>query len=171
MTPLKYLVPCEQAALEAILAVHRYKDPRNTTMLLMMLKTGARPQELLTLTWADIDWISRTVFINTMKGGKPRVIPLAGIVYDRLQEWDWIGSKPDERLFKVSYSMFSQIWQTYRPVKKKLHSLRHTFAVNMYQRSKNLRLVQQALGHESLQTTQIYLEIAASIDEMRGAIE
>lgn len=171
LTPMKYLVETEQAHLEALLAVHRFTDARNTTMLFMMLKTGARPQELLNLTWADIDWNAKTVFIKTIKGGRPRLIPMVPILCERLREWTWIDAKPDERLFKIEYATFRRIWDTYRPCAKKLHSLRHTFAVNMYRRCKSLELVQQALGHESLQTTSIYLQIASSMDDMRAAIE
>ena len=36
------------------------------------------------------------------------------------------------------------------------HSLRHTFATDLYRETKNIRLVQKALGHSDLSTTVIY---------------
>ena len=39
------------------------------------------------------------------------------------------------------------------------HTLRHTFATDLYRETKNLRLVQKALGHASVATTQIYTHI------------
>ena len=39
------------------------------------------------------------------------------------------------------------------------HTLRHTFATDLYRETKNLRLVQKALGHASIQTTEIYTHI------------
>jgi integrase/recombinase XerD len=42
------------------------------------------------------------------------------------------------------------------------HTLRHTFATDIYRKSKNLRMVQKALGHSSIQITEFYTHI---IDE------
>ncbi len=39
------------------------------------------------------------------------------------------------------------------------HTLRHTFATDLYRETKNLRLVQKALGHASIQTTEVYTHI------------
>jgi len=36
------------------------------------------------------------------------------------------------------------------------HSLRHSFATGLYARTSNILVVQQALGHASIATTQIY---------------
>ena len=42
------------------------------------------------------------------------------------------------------------------------HTLRHSFATDLYRESKNLRLVQKALGHSSISATEVYTHI---IDE------
>lgn len=164
LTPSKYLSEAEQTHLEAILERFRTVAMRNTTMLMFMLKTGARPSEVLGVTWADIDFQKKTVFIDTLKGGPPRVIPLSENLIVRLQSLP-IGPG---KVFDISYTHFCRIWHEYRPARKKLHSLRHTFAVNCYNKSGyNLRLVQQALGHTALQTTAIYLEIQSTTEDLR----
>ena len=39
------------------------------------------------------------------------------------------------------------------------HTLRHTFATDLYRETTNIRLTQKALGHSNLTTTQIYTHI------------
>ncbi len=49
------------------------------------------------------------------------------------------------------------------------HSLRHTFATQLLQKTQNLRIVQKALGHEYLETTRIYTHILDN--EMEDALD
>lgn len=49
-----------------------------------------------------------------------------------------------------------------------LHSLRHRFAITIYQQTKDLIVVQQLLGHESVATTQRYL--AYNAEQLRRAV-
>jgi len=39
------------------------------------------------------------------------------------------------------------------------HTLRHSFATDLYRETTNIRLTQKALGHSNLTTTQIYTHI------------
>jgi site-specific recombinase XerD len=42
-----------------------------------------------------------------------------------------------------------------------LHSCRHSYAVYLYQKTKNLRLIQRELGHSNIATTTIYADVTA----------
>ncbi len=42
------------------------------------------------------------------------------------------------------------------------HALRHTFGTEFYRETKNIRLVQETLGHSSIQTTQIYAHVSGA---------
>ena len=49
------------------------------------------------------------------------------------------------------------------------HTLRHTFATNLLRQTKNLRLVQKALGHSNIETTVVYTHIED--DELEAAMK
>ena len=44
-----------------------------------------------------------------------------------------------------------------------VHTLRHTFATHMVKKGTKLDVVRQALGHEDLKTTSIYVELAREV--------
>lgn len=168
LTPEKYLTPEEQVELEVLLDKYGSTDLRNTTMLLLSLKTGARPREVLNLVWEDVDLKYGNIFLRTLKRGHGRVVPIKKNLVQRLESM----GPGSGMVFPLSYSMFYLIWKEYRPCKKKLHALRHTFAVNAYRKSKNnVKLVQQALGHKYLATTGIYLDFQITDKELRQAID
>ena len=53
-----------------------------------------------------------------------------------------------------------------------LHTLRHSYATHVLEAGVNLRLIQQYLGHRSLQTTMVYLHLTSQGQEQaRAAIE
>lgn len=54
--------------------------------------------------------------------------------------------------------------------KFKLHSSRHTYATQLYSKTKNLRLVQKQLRHISIETTQVYADVMPE-DIMAGVNE
>ena len=49
------------------------------------------------------------------------------------------------------------------------HMLRHTFATELYRQTKDIRLVQKALGHADLSTTMIYTHIVD--DDLEAALK
>lgn len=136
---------------------------------MFMLKTGSRPGEALALEWDDINLKDSSVYIKTQKGGPPRIIPLTKNLIYRLAEMG-IG-EPKDKVFKISYPYMVDVWNDMRPVKKKPHCLRHTFAKNIFERSDyNLVLTQKSMGHSNIATTSIYLQIHQDFEKLRSVV-
>lgn len=164
----KYLLEPELQSLEYLLKKFETTDERNVLLIELALKTGARAQELLNLRKQDINAYDETILIRGLKGSSDREIPLHRKLFERLLSW--AQKAPGEVVFDLSYNRFRDIWVNYRPVPKKLHALRHTFAIKLFKKTKDLRLVQMALGHRNITNTMVYADYVYSQTELRRLI-
>lgn len=164
----KYLLEPEVERLESILSTYENKDSRDCLLIQLALRTGGRAQELLNLVKDDLNVYDEAVFIRGLKGSNDREIPLPPELFKRLKKFAETTSTA--RVFDISYSRFRQIWEFYRPVPKKLHALRHTFAIRLYKKTKDLRLVQVALGHRNITNTMVYADYVYSQNELKRLI-
>lgn len=164
MDSRKYLSADEREALESTLSERIESNTRDCAMILTALHTGARASELLALTWDDIDTRKGSIQIKTLKGGNPREVIIPKAVRRAL---DLLREQSPKRPFAVSYSRLTEIWHLYRPARKPFHSLRHSFAMRAYDRSKDIRFVKYALGHRNIQNTMVYADHAYSISEFK----
>ena len=164
----KYLLPPEYERLEELLNQLLKKDPRNCVLILLALRTGARAQELLNLKITDLNPYDETVFIRGIKNSNDREIPLPSALFREV--YKLAQAQPGGVLFPISYQRLNQIWDLYRTAPKKFHSLRHTFAIRLYQKTKDIRLVQVALGHRNITNTMIYADYVYSQQELKKLI-
>ncbi len=141
---------------------------RDRLMLRMLYKCGLRVSELTKLRIQDIDFTESMIAIRSGKGGKDRMVPIDADTLDMIEFYkngaeegvlilsergESISTRQVERLVK-DYARDAGITKNVYP-----HMLRHTFAVHCLKAGMNLRSVQKMLGHSSLTTTQIYLDI------------
>lgn len=136
--------------------------------VLVALKTGCRRSELLILKVRDVSFTDQTIFITATKSSNDREMPVETEVLSALKAYirrNKMG--PEELLFPISKSAIFRRWVDVRPVAKGFHSLRHTFAINIFRVHKDIRLVQVALGHRSIQNTLVYSEYIYSKEELR----
>jgi integrase/recombinase XerD len=134
---------------------------RDYALILFLYASGCRISEALLAQRSDIleGWLK----IRFAKGEKERVVPLAPVATEALGKYleaqdlsspyIWLNYKGDP-LSRIS---------AYKIVKKYLgvspHVLRHSFASSLIIGGADLRVVQELLGHASLETTQIYTHI------------
>ena len=117
---------------------------------------------------SDLNRHEESVLITGLKGSNDREIPVPTWLFKRLQKIS--DTQEVEFLFDITYNRLRQIWDHYRPINKKLHSLRHTFAIRLYKKTRDLRLVQVALGHRNIMNTMVYADYVYSQQELRRLI-
>lgn len=169
ITAQKYLDDDELCELRRILDKFREKDLRNTVLIELALETAARASELLGILAGDIDHKTKSLYLRALKKGKNRTYPLSREMYKRLKELSK-DLRPEDRVFPVTYQRLHQIWMEYRPVKKKFHALRHTRAIEVYKKTKDIKIVQRILGHRNLDMANVYLDFVHSDAELRKAL-
>ena len=157
---------------------------RNKVMIKLMLNTGLRLSEVINLKWSHINLQTGKLKVVQGKGGKDRMLWINQSTLESLRDWcdrqfEDIGEtkqvfttrdgnilKPaDVRKMIYTYTEKAGI------IDKNIHphSLRHTFATDLLRETKNLRLVQKALGHSNISTTQIYTHIVD--EELENAMK
>lgn len=144
------------------------EDPRDKLIVRTIYATGVRVSELCNMNIEDIDFDEHTIRIKG-KGDKIRTV---FVDEDTLKDiLKFIGTRIIGPLFvgqqgkHISSRAIQHIFKHYAPSGITPHKIRHSYASELYKRSKNLRVVQENLGHTSIKTTEIYLH--TDIDERR----
>ena len=132
------------------------KKPHHKLAFIFGFHSGMRISEVTKLQKEDIDLKSRRIFIKDAKWGKDRVVPLPkGFPSSYL---NYIPIKCGIRALQIAFKRYVRKAEIIKP-KLSFHSLRHSFAVRCMERGIPLNQIQVLLGHESIQTTSIYLKI------------
>ncbi len=171
MSRNKFLTSSELSHLTTVLerALKSPTHARDALLLMICLHTGGRATEILNLRKSDFDEVRHSIFITGIKGSRDRELPIPKWLSYEIRQYLKL-KMSSEKIFPITYNRFRQIWLHYRPVQKKLHSLRHTFAINVYMREKDVRLLQLALGHKSILNTMVYVDFCYSLTELRRLV-
>lgn len=165
----KFLTREEDARLLKLLSTSRNEL---ATQLKLLRFYGMRSGELLALRLMDINKDEKTIYIRGSKRSNDRELPLNDEIFiDLLKSADGCVSEKS-RIFNISYWGLKKRWDVsrFRPGKKKLHSLRHTFGVEMYKKTKDIKMVQKLMGHRSIRNTMIYVDFQYTQDQFRKAL-
>ena len=188
----KLPVVLDQEEQESLINVFNERYPtayRNKTMVKLMLAIGLRLSEALNLQWDHINLMTGKLKVVDGKGAKDRMLWINNETLEDLKRWKERQSEelnkreienPPELVFtslkgkRLNDANFRKMIYKYSDkagVKKNIspHTLRHSFATDLYRETKNIRLVQKALGHEDLSTTMIYTHIVD--DELEEAMK
>jgi integrase len=157
---------------------HTKNKERDVALISLILGSGLRVSELAGLNVNDVDLVSCSAQV-IRKGSKQDSVPFDNVAKQDLE--DYLAIRQDrykvdksERALFLSLSsgrdkdgstrfsvraiqdMIKRYAKAYGKPLLSVHKLRHSFATEHYEQNKNLPLLSEIMGHESVTTTSIY---------------
>ena len=148
----------------------------------LLYDSGLRCLEVRTLQIKDIDLNRRMIHVRQSKGKKDRYVSIGKILADGIKKYlqaerpvNWLfNGKGDAAIegrkggdFDSRYSQRGVQWAVKEAVRQagikkdvSVHTLRHTYATHLLEDGMDIMSIQKLLGHESIETTMIYLHVA-----------
>jgi integrase/recombinase XerD len=141
---------------------------------------GLRASEVVSLKVTDIDSQRMTLRIERGKGQKDRYAMLSPLMLERLRTWwrvahsqgkmwpgGWLfpGLNPMDPLStrQLNRAFHAAVDAAKIDKRVTLHSLRHAFATHLLEQKTDIRLIQVLLGHNPIETTTIYTQVATDL--------
>ena len=146
---------------------------RDLAMFELIYSSGLRLAELVDLDPPDVDLDDGLVRV-TGKGRKDRIIPVGRKARDAIVEWLraraelagieesalFVGTR-GRRISPRSIQQRVRYWAQQAGIPQRVypHLFRHSFATHVLESSRDLRGVQELLGHADISTTQVYTHL------------
>ena len=159
---------------------------KHRILIALLYDCGLRCMEVRSLQLKDIDLNRRMLHIRQSKGKKDRYVPIGNVLAAGIQKYieaerpvKWLfNGKGDPGIegrkggdFDSRYSQRGVQWAVIQAVKQahikkvvSVHTLRHTYATHLLEAGTDIMTIQKLLGHESIDTTMIYLHVAQPAD-------
>ena len=164
-------------AARLIAAAHNLK---HQTALSVAYGTGLRASEVVALKVSDIDSQRMTLRVEQGKGRKDRYAMLPPLLLERLRTWwrvaraqgkmldgGWLfpGLNPIESLSTRQLNRAVHAAALAAGIDKRvsMHTFRHSFATHLLEQKVDIRVIQVLLGHQKLETTALYAQVATDL--------
>jgi integrase/recombinase XerD len=155
---------------------------RDRVILEVLYSSAIRRQEAANLRLDDVDTTHGYLIVREGKNRKDRVVPVGASVCALLDTYiagvraDWLNADRDRHLFlnRFGHGMDpNAVWHVVNKYARALkldkavstHTFRHTCATHMLRAGAPIRHLQEMLGHESIETTQVYTRL--TINDLR----
>jgi integrase/recombinase XerC len=146
---------------------------RDRAIMELFYSSGLRLAELVGLALTDVDLADRTVRVLG-KGAKTRIVPVGRKACEAIRAWlkeraalsdidetalfvNRNGSRLQPRAIQLRIAQWAR--RAGLPARVYPHLFRHSFATHLLESSKDLRGVQELLGHADISTTQVYTHL------------
>lgn len=174
--------------IEAIKEHGGINQRRDLAIVKLFLYAGLRISELVNLDFDNIDFEDNSIKFYG-KGNKERYVPLHEDVIRSIKSYmkernsikikdrdarqaifiSRHGRRISPRTIQLFVKKYAKKAGLSRAEKITPHKLRHTFASTLYKKTKDIKILQDLLGHENLSTTQIYTHV--DTEEKKSAID
>lgn len=140
-----------------------YSNKRDNLIIFLFLNTGIRLSELTNIKIQDVNFTNKTIYTK-VKGGHYRYVYINEETKIRIL--DYIEDRTEGSLFNLHKRQIQAIVS--KPLREmglkgSAHTLRHTFATEMYRKTQDILLVKELLGHKSISSTEIYTHLDSNL--------
>ena len=148
---------------------------RAVAALRLLMLTGCRSGEILTLRWSDIDRKAGELRLRDAKAG-PRMVPLtpaalqvlAGIKRVRRSPWVITGARPERHLAELK-SYWHRVRERAEVEDVRIHDLRHSYASRALALGLPLPMIGRLLGHTDVSSTARYAHLSQDAEKVAAA--
>ena len=145
--------------------------PQAVAAIRLLILTGCRKNEILTLRWDDVDRMANELRLREAKSG-PRMVPLTPPlvkVLDGIERPDgnpWVvpGRKPDTHLVNLDY-YWKRVTAEADLRDVRLHDARHSYASRALALGESLSMIGRLLGHSRVATTARYAHLVRDAEK------
>lgn len=171
------LSTAEVDMLEDSIDLSKWEGQRNKAIIEVLFSCGLRVSELVSLTFSQL-YLDEGYVRVVGKGSKERLVPISNRAIKELHLWfhdrnlmgDTIKKGEEDYVFlnrrgahltRVMIHIMIKQQAALAGIKKVIspHTLRHSFATALLEGGADLRIIQALLGHERIDTTEIYTHI------------
>lgn len=143
---------------------------RNIAIVMFLVLTGVRKEELISLQLSDVDLFRKLVVIRaeTSKSKRTRIIPMNPDLISYLEDYLnqrkhyltlflWVSGLSDQSFTEFGAIHLMRLLSKETKINCHLHRFRHTFATNYYKQTHDIVGLQKVMGHTSFKMTLQYL--------------
>ena len=167
----------QQRLLNTLAAAEGPEAERDHALFATMLATGIRVGSAVALNVEDVDLDAGVLYLRRAKGDRPERVFLGRRIVEHLAHW--VGKRHAGPLFPARGGRLMTTRHANRRLQRWLkaagierpascHSLRHSFARDLYRRCRDVLLVKEALRHRSIVSTLVYAQVDE--DRLRRAV-
>ena len=157
---------------EVIRLINSIENNKHKLMIKLVYSAGLRVSELVNLRVLDLDFNNNYGFVRHGKGNKDRLFIISSVLKRELLNYIRENNLKEDYFLFPSYSGHISTRSIQEIVKKATkkakiskrihpHTLRHSFATHLIENGYDVVSVQSLLGHNSAQTTMIYVHMAS----------